>query len=179
VTAAVDVKRQPPGVRSGREDRGAEQVAVAGVERQVGPVERVCPGGAVHGRGPHRVAGDRGDRGRVRAAPADIADHDRPALVAEREDVVEVPTDDRHRTCRPVADGQADPVDRRQAGREQRGLERGRDLPVLLHEPGRGQGLGHPARGGDGQGHVAFAVTGDGIRRSRTASPTTRPRPQQ
>ena len=91
--------------------------------------------GVQGGRGAHGVAGERGDGGGLGALAADVADHERPGAVSGREAVVEVAADLVALTRGVVARRQLDARDVRQRRRQQRALERARDLRPLLVEP--------------------------------------------
>ena len=69
----------------------------------------------------------RGDRGRLGALAAHVADHQRPVAAARGEAVVEVAADLVGRAGRQVARGDLRARDQRQVGREQGALERLRD----------------------------------------------------
>ena len=68
----------------------------------------------VQRRGAQRVAGERGDRGRLGALAADVADHQRPVAAAGREAVVEVAADLVAVAGGEVARGELDARDRGQ-----------------------------------------------------------------
>ena len=94
-------------------------------------VARAQPGDGVRAQ---RVAGERGHRGRLRALAADVADDQRPAAVALREDVVEVAADLVALARGAVARGQLQPGDLRQVRRQQRALQRLGGARALLVE---------------------------------------------
>ena len=114
------------------------------MERVVDPGEHIVVVRTVGRRGADRVPRDRGDRGGVRTGATDVADHDRPTSIIEREDVVEVAAHIGRGARRPVPHGDAGAVDVRQARRQQRRLERAGDGALLVGQPGVLERLGDP-----------------------------------
>ena len=119
---------------------GAEAALVAGLVAQRAVQQREDAGRAdlVGRRGAHRVAGERGHRGGVRALALDVADQRRPRAVAGREQVVEVAAELDPLAGRPEADGGAQARDGRQAAGPQRALQRARDRALAVVELGVG-----------------------------------------
>src|SRR6185295_20191482 len=91
-----------------------------------------------------RVAGERRERGGVRALAADVSERDRPAAAAGLEDVVEVAADVVRLAGRPEARGDLEPGDVGQVGREEALLQPGGDIAALSVEPRVVDGYGGP-----------------------------------
>jgi hypothetical protein len=99
--------------------------------RDVEPPQRLLGRVVVERAGAQRVAGERGDGGRLRALAGDVADHHRPLLRRAREDVVEVPADLVELARRAVAGGQHGAGDLGQPRRQQARLQRVGDVGAL------------------------------------------------
>ena len=80
-------------VEARERDRAEVRAGALAQQRVVEQAEDVAGVGALHGAGADRVAGQRGDGGGVGALAADVADDQRPAAVADLEEVVEVAAD--------------------------------------------------------------------------------------
>ncbi len=121
-------------VSSTRGERGGDEARrLLAQQRVVEADELVARAQAGDGVRAQRVAGERRDRGRLRALAADVADDERVAPVALREDVVEVAADLVALARGAVGRGQLQAVDLRQMRREQRALERlGRARALLV-----------------------------------------------
>ena len=128
-----------PDPQVGVTDR-AEAALVAGLvaQRAVQQGQDARRPALVGGRGAHRVARERGHRGRVRALALDVADQRRPGAVTGFEEVVEVAAE-----LDPLAGGAeahrgAEPGHGRERPRPQRALQRARDRALALVELGVG-----------------------------------------
>ena len=97
----------------------------------------------VRGGRAQRVARERGDRRRLRALAADVADQRRDAAVARREDVVEVAADLDPLAGRDEPHGDGEPGQRRDPRRQQRALQHLGDVALARV----GLGLGDRDRG--------------------------------
>ncbi len=80
------------------------------------------------------VSGDRCQSGRFDSLAGDVADRQRPTIVADFEQVVEVATDFGAFLARPVATFSVEPFRGRQVGRQQASLQRHSDRALLLVE---------------------------------------------
>ena len=86
------------------------------------------------GEGAQRVAGGRTDGGRLGALAADVAEHEGPGLLVQREDVEEVAADLATVARRDVATGELAPRDGRQPRRHHAGLQGGRDPGAVVQD---------------------------------------------
>ena len=135
VAAAADGQAGPGGGRLEPAERHGAEAALDRLaqERLVQRAQDRARRALAHRRGPHRVAGDAGQRGRRSALPAHVADGQEEVALARLERVVEVPADIAAATGRMVDGGQLDHRGRR-AGRAAAGCA------GACGRPGRGPG---------------------------------------